>query len=72
MDEFASAEEHERILKARSAFLLDQLDVDPFFFQSGWEGILQILIRRSPLSALFEGNSEESRSGCGHVESRSE
>ena len=30
MDKFASTEEHKRILKARSSFLLDQLDIDPF------------------------------------------
>ena len=30
MDEFASTEEHKRILKTRSSFLLDQLDIDPF------------------------------------------
>lgn len=39
MDEFASTEEHKRILKARSSFFLDQLDVDPLF-QSDRERIL--------------------------------
>ena len=30
MDKFASTEGHKKILKARSSFLLDQLDIDPF------------------------------------------